>query len=265
MGLPAFGRALLRTIAHRRRLPGRTGSANAWGSPGFRREGLDASTMTEPTLVGAEQTNTSLLFGDRFILKCFRRVADGMNPDLEIGEYLTERAGFRHVPAVAGAIEYRRGSEPSTLAVLHRYVPNEGDAWGYTLDALDHYLEVAATHPRRELTAATDGRRPLDLVGETPPLLAQETIGSYLEQARLLGERTAELHLAMASASDPAFAPEPFTPLAQRSVYQGMRNSVRRSFRLVRPLAPGHADVAAVLAREAEILERFRALLDVRI
>jgi trehalose synthase-fused probable maltokinase len=265
LGVPGFGRALLASISRRRRLPGRSGSLAAWGSPAFRRETHPIPELPDPTVIGVEQSNTSVVFGGRFILKCFRRVPPGQNPDLEIGEFLTERASFPHSPEVAGAIEYRRNGESSTVAILHRYVPNEGDAWRFTLDALRGYLEVAATQPRGALRGIDDARPLSELAGEEPPPLAHETIGSYLAHAQLLGERTAQLHLALASGSEPAFAPEPFTAYAQRSSYQGLRTLVIQALRLVRPRGEDDPDVAAVLAREAEIVERCRALLDLRI
>src|SRR4029450_8827603 len=96
----------------------------------------------EPSLVRAEQRNTSLIYADRFILKLFRRLAEGVNPDLEIGSFLTEKVFFPHIPHVAGVIEYQRKSGGSmTLSILQRQVQNEGDAWRFTLDTLGRYFE----------------------------------------------------------------------------------------------------------------------------
>ena len=82
-----------------------------------------------------EQSNTSILYGDRFILKLFRRLEAGMNPDCEIGRYLTERTGFDRIPPFAGLIEYRPipDAEPTMLAMLQGLVANEGDGWKWTL------------------------------------------------------------------------------------------------------------------------------------
>ena len=96
----------------------------------------------DPSLLGAEQTNTSVLYGDQLVLKLFRRLESGVNPDLEIGRFLTDRDEFAHTPPVAGALEYRATTATSsTLAILQEYVPNEGDAWTYTLDPLRRYFE----------------------------------------------------------------------------------------------------------------------------
>ncbi len=217
----------------------------------------------------AEQSNTSVVYGDRLILKLFRRVDEGVNPDLEIGAFLTDKARFPHIPPVAGALEYRRGrGEPMTLAILQGYVPNEGDAWRYTLDILNRYFErVLAQLP--EVQELTLPRAPLLELseGEIPPL-AYEMIGTYLESARLLGQRTADLHVTLASnADDPNFAPEAFTPFYQRSLYQSMRNLTDQVFELLRKRLPAlpeavRQDAQKVLGLEEEILRRLRELTE---
>jgi maltose alpha-D-glucosyltransferase/alpha-amylase len=215
----------------------------------------------------AEQSNTSVLYGNTFILKLFRRGTPGVNPDLEIGDFLTQKGAFPHVPAVAGALEYRQDHrEPATVAILHSFVPNQGDAWKYTLDTLEHYFELALTHrdvqhpplPQAPLTTFAD---------EAVPTLAQETIGSYLASAQLLGQRTAELHMALASdTTDPRFAPEAFSVLYQRSIYQTMRSHAAQAFPLLRQhlkkLSPAvRADAQRVLELEGDLLKRFQAIL----
>jgi len=133
----------------------------------------------------AEQNNTSIVFGDRLILKLFRRLEPGTNPELEIGRFLTARK-FASVPLVAGAIEVRTGrGHPATLAILQRFVPNVGDAWRYTLDALGSYFERAAAGPPAEATeVATGVGAILELAHGEPSPRAQELIGAYLEAAR---------------------------------------------------------------------------------
>src|SRR5436190_9307357 len=94
---------------------------------------FDAATL--PTVHGGEQSNTSAIFAEKFILKLFRRLTPGINPDLEIGRHLTEHHELSIVPKAAGALEYQLESgEQFTLGILHEYVPNVGDAWKYTLE-----------------------------------------------------------------------------------------------------------------------------------
>jgi maltose alpha-D-glucosyltransferase/alpha-amylase len=269
---PGLASALLETMARRRRVKGIGGEIAGTATRIYRRlRGAEEETL-EPSLLRAEQSNTSVIFGNRFILKVFRRLDQGVNPDLEIGAFLTERTTFKNLPPVAGSLEYRRGQEaPMTLAVLQGLVPNEGDAWVYTLDALSRYYEQAAVQPVEKTLEWRAGRSPLDSVQEELPPLAQELIGHYRESAWRLGRRTAEMHLALASApDDPTFAPEPFSPFYQRSLYQSMRNLTVQSLALLRrklrdlpeDLQPEAQRVADL---EKEILHRFRAMLDRKI
>ena len=210
-------------------------------------------------VIGGEQSNSSMLFENKFFLKLYRKLEQGVNPDVEITRFLTERAHFPNVPAFAGTIEYRRDkAEPSVVCVLQSAVPSEGDAWSLTLDAVGRYYE-------RVLARKADLQKQVTPVGA----LLDELIGGvYPDKAKLLGQRTAEMHRALASASDnPAFAPEPFNAMAQRSVYQTMRALIRRVFALLDKKIdnlPGNfrAEAKEVLAGEAEILAREKRLLD---
>src|SRR5690606_2196391 len=93
----------------------------------------------------AEQSNTSIAYGDKLLLKLFRRIEPGVNPDFEIGRYLTEQ-GFKYAPRVAGGIEYQRPrKEPITLGIMHEYITKEGDAWEITLDSLRDFFDRAAS------------------------------------------------------------------------------------------------------------------------
>jgi maltose alpha-D-glucosyltransferase/alpha-amylase len=262
-----FCNALLAAITRRRRFKGEGGELQALPMRVFRQLYGQSEGNLPASLMQAEQSNTSILYGNTFILKLFRRVALGVNPDLEIGRFLTEKAAFTHVPRVAGALEYRQNhGEPVTVAILHSFVPNQGDAWKYTLDILDQYFELVLTH--REVQQPPVPQEPLVTLSEAAlPSLAQETIGSYLASAQLLGQRTAELHLALASdATDPQFAPEPFSTLYQRSIFQTMRSHAARSFPLLRRRLRElpqtvRSDAQQVLEREEDVLKRFQAIL----
>jgi maltose alpha-D-glucosyltransferase/alpha-amylase len=221
----------------------------------------------EAALSVAEQSNNSVVFGERLILKVFRRLEEGVNPELEVGRFLTEKTAFGQIAPLAGSLEYRRpAGEPVSLAVLQGYVPNQGDAWQYTLNTFAHFLhsaEVAAADAPPALAKSL-----LQAVAAEMPEVATRTIGAYLEAARLLGRRTAELHLALASdPSDPAFAPERITQQDQRSIYQSISGLSMRSTDLLRTqlskLAPDAREEAKQVLelepRIASILKSFLA------
>jgi maltose alpha-D-glucosyltransferase / alpha-amylase len=271
---PDVCRALLDTVRRRRSVRGVRGGQMSGRPTAALGRVLDGNEPPEPSVFRAEQSNTSVLFGQDLILKLFRRMEAGVNPDLELGRYLVERAGFAHTPAVAGALEYRiDGGESSTLAILHQFVPNEGDAWQYTLDALSRFYEEVVTariHP----TAAPPPPLAGDLLSramEPVPEAMDELVGSYLGAAQLMGRRIAEMHAALAAEpADPGLAPEPFTPHFQRSVYQSLRNLTGRSLRLLRRALPTlgereREDAEAVLAAQDLILERFAGLIERRV
>jgi maltose alpha-D-glucosyltransferase/alpha-amylase len=273
---PGFGRLLLGAVESGVRFRGSRGDLVGTAAPIFselKGPELRGAGDLEPALLGAEQSNTSLRFGDRLVLKVFRRLEEGINPDLEIGRYLTERTTFRNSPRVAGSLEIlrrERGAEPMTLGILQELVPNEGDAWRYTLDALGRYFERALTGwGRGEHGAAVLPQVPLVELAEQARLIPPddfERLGTYLPNIRLLGERTAELHIALAAGEGKDFAPEPFSELYQRSLFDSMRKQAERSFRLLTrrldTLAPADREKAErLLAAEGEVVDRFRRLV----
>ncbi|MGD0668037.1 MAG: maltose alpha-D-glucosyltransferase [Bryobacteraceae bacterium] len=212
----------------------------------------------------SEQSNTSLIYGDRLILKLFRRQQPGPNPDCEVGKYLTEKAPFDGVPPFAGAIEYvPANGEPAPLAMLQGLVANQGDGWTLTLEELARYYENCATvkFPDGGNTAAGDL---MDLAEGEPSQLARDHVGIALESAARLGRRTAELHLALASATDdPAFEPETLAPGDAQSLLAGLRSEATRVLDLLKDSVPGMPDglvdlAGSVLGRRRQILDSFR-------
>jgi maltose alpha-D-glucosyltransferase/alpha-amylase len=199
-------------------------------------------------------------------------VQGGANVEVEMGRYLAEQRDFAHVARVAGTVEYhRRNEEPITIALLHTYVPNEGDAWGYTLDAVGDYLDDALGQLEEieEIAPPTDDV--LELADhEVPPLVAR-LIGPYLESARLLGRRTAQMHVVLSrSEGDPAFDPEPFTDFHRRALFHAMDSAAKYALRALRgrlnDLPSDVQDHARyVLDRESDVRGIARALRDTKI
>jgi maltose alpha-D-glucosyltransferase / alpha-amylase len=264
----SFCQALLEAITRRRRFKGIAGEILASPERAFLQLYGQPDNSLESSLVKAEQRNTSIIYGDRFFLKLFRRLAEGVNPDLEMGSFLAEKAFFPHIPHVAGAIEYhRKNGESMTLAILQRLVQNEGDAWRYTLDTLGRYFERSMVRLHQTPEEPLPHSCLLEMADREIPAPVHEMIGSYLEAARLLGQRTAELHLALASdEGDPGFAPEPFSALYQRSIYQSMRNMTGQVFELLRKRSKDLPEVEReaalrLLDLKGKTLSRFQSIL----
>jgi maltose alpha-D-glucosyltransferase/alpha-amylase len=267
MGDASFGKVLLDAIANRRRFRGAQGDLEGESFRPMRRA---SDVAPESSAIGGEQSNSSIVYGDQYILKLFRQLHPGTNPDLEIGRFLLER-GFEHTSPAAGLIEYQpRSGQASSVAYLQRFVANRSDAWRYTLESLDRFLEsVAGLSPPAAESAST--RALLQAAEAGPSAQAGELIGPYLESARLLGQRTAELHLSLASeSSDAAFAPEAFSQLYQRSLYQSMRGQATQGFQLLKRRVeslpePARARAHEVIARQAEVENRFGSILGAKI
>jgi maltokinase len=181
---PRFARRVLAAIAAARRLDGRAGRFAFHPTPGW-------IFPPDPDVLSArrhagEQSNTSVILDGGLVLKTLRRPQPGLNPDLEITRFLTTRTSFRHVPRLAGWVEYEGADGPATLAVLQEFVANAGDGWKHVLASLRGRLAD-----------------PSGLVASDP----------LIEDVRRLGAITGGLHAALASDdTDPDFAPEPITP-----------------------------------------------------
>jgi maltose alpha-D-glucosyltransferase / alpha-amylase len=260
----------LAAIAGKRRYKGISGELVATQTAAFAELGEEATAL-EPHVFRGQQDNSSIIYGDRLILKIYRKVEPGINPDWEIGRFLTEKREPELSAPVAGVIEYRQGTESMTIAVLQSFIPDTRKAWLYTLDSLRDYFDRAMV----KHFDLTDVHFPPFSVQVSQTLeipdIAYEIIGSYLGSAQLLGQRTAQLHIALASApGNPDFAPQPFSSFYQRSIYQYSRNlagktliSLKQNLGIlsesVQPLA------RTLLNRQDQILERFRLVLDRKI
>jgi maltose alpha-D-glucosyltransferase/alpha-amylase len=219
-----------------------------------------------PSRVGsAEQSNTSILYDKKLILKVFRRLQPGENPDVEIGRFLTEVARFPRIPAFLGDISIcPEGGQRTTIAMLQGLVANQGDGWQWFLDQLPDFFESVANLPSPPETVP-----PGFVNRQEPHPAAVQHAGALLEAAALLGRRTAEMHLALAASTDDgAFAAEPFTPEdlsrdARRIDAQIMTALDALKAKLLN-LTDVIADEAALLlSRRRELLRRAHAIEDV--
>ncbi len=260
----AFAQALLDAIVRRRQLKGDFGTVS--GVPSRTLKELRGEGPMEAQVLRAEQSNTAVVYGGRLFLKLFRRLEPGLNTDLEVTRFLNEETSFAHTPRVAGALEHRLDAtgEPTILAVLQSYAPNSGDAWTYTLDTISRLFErvLSDRHSSDALARTTPHETLMTLASHPPADNIRELLGPYLDDAALLGRRTAELHLALASRDDvPGFGPEPFTPHYQRSIYQLIRTQATQTFQLLRRRARDVPGATELLAREGDVQERVRGIL----
>ena len=156
---------------------------------------LEVSPEAPVRRLTSEESNSAVVIDERLLLKIYRRIEPGIHPELEMGRFLGDVAGFAHVPAVHGSIEHLADDgTPTALAAVFAFIANQGNGWLWTLDHLDRVLE--------ELRHTPEANRP------SPATLHE----LHLNVVRLIGRRTAELHQALAiDTDDPAFAREPMT------------------------------------------------------
>jgi maltose alpha-D-glucosyltransferase/alpha-amylase len=209
-----------------------------------------ADTLVPIARTAPDQSNSSVIFGKRLVMKMFRRLEEGPNPDLEIGEYLTGRR-FPRVPALVGSISYtaegrakREGwpdapGLPASIAMLQEYVFNQGNAWQVTMEELGRFFERVAGLPLpADAPAETAEAWAFGRVADAPPSVA-ELIRAYLAGSEILGRRTGEMHHALASESvNPAFAPEPMTRDDLERSVEGMRRRADEHLSLLEAVLP---------------------------
>ena len=208
----------------------------------------EPAQLTQVRAIDTEQSNTTVLVGTDYVVKLFRRIEAGINPEIEIGRFLTDIVGFSHMPPLIGSVELVEGQARSALAVVHRFIDNQGDAWSVTNGYLDRYVEE-----QRLLTAEVSTE--------------SDEQAAYLQRMRQVGRRVAEMQLALASRDDiPEFAPE---PVAAEDIAVWTRGVLDRATRALDDLAARRASIEGadrdlideVLAHRASLPERLRALL----
>jgi maltose alpha-D-glucosyltransferase/alpha-amylase len=198
--------------------------------------------------ITAEQSNSTVIAEPVGVLKIYRRLRPGTNPEIEIGRFLTETVAFPYAPALLGTVELVEGAERSALAVLHAFVQNQGDGWSYTSAYLDRFLE------EQRLLA--------------PDAPGDETAhAGFIQRMRQMGKGIGEMHLALASRRDiAAFAPEPISPAeaaewTERLIAASEATLDQLSQRRATLKEDAQALADALIAQRATARERIGALL----
>ena len=185
-----FCRVVVDAIGNSTELATESGNFRAYATRLYPELRGDPATVLHVTPGPGQSSNTTVRVGDQLFLKIYRKLQPGINPELEIGRYLTEVVQFPNIVPVAGAVEYQTRDGIMTLALLQAFVMNQGDGWDYTINYLVRFLEDRRTGSR----------------------MPEDAHGLYLAMMKTLAIRTAELHVALSRpTSDPAFAPEPIT------------------------------------------------------
>lgn len=224
--------AIIRYMGQHEGIPQQSGEIVFIGNKELKKH-IAETERPRPRVISAEQSNTSITYDNKYYLKIYRKVDHAVNPDVEITEYLTKNAGFKHIPGFIGTIEWHFGKETMVLGMMQQMVTSNSDGWAYMLDRLDDFNETVLTN------TATINTMPEHRGSLTSPVSYEETPesvkelmdGTVAELVRLLGIRTGEMHLALSSNNElPAFKPEEFSLHYQRSLFSSLVSLVRVAY-----------------------------------
>lgn len=232
-----FREALFAFLKGKKKIKGSKGEMAFYVTRDFEkleREGkADEKETSDSKVLGTEQSNTSIIFLNKYFFKLYRKLDRTVNPDLEVTRFLNEKTSYRHVPQFLGAIEHHIGTaEPMTFGMMQTMVANQGDAWEYFGDEINRYFEKVHARPDFMNAPPLQGTlsSPLpfgELDEEIKDLLGYQ----MAEMTALLGERTAEMHLALSSRpGEEDFEPEPMSLHYQRSLYSSLQSLTRAAY-----------------------------------
>jgi maltose alpha-D-glucosyltransferase/alpha-amylase len=232
---------------------------------------LDKNRQVDSKILKADQSNTAIIYNDKYFFKFYRKLEKEINPDLEIVRFLSEHTSFQNSPKYAGSIEYHDADGKNIVfGLLQEKVENQGEAWAMSMDSVGRFFERVMAKGKGIKLPKLLSKSAIRF--EESPEIIQEFIGrGFYERMVRLGQRTAEMHLALASdVSNPAFTPENFNSNYQRSIYSSMRKMVRDQFSLLESTLtklPAEAqDIARkVLALEDQVLECFSEIYQIKI
>ncbi|HEY3405887.1 MAG TPA: maltose alpha-D-glucosyltransferase, partial [Ohtaekwangia sp.] len=232
---------------------------------------IDRTREVDSKILKSDQSNTAIIYNDQYFFKFYRKLEREINPDLEVVRFLSENTTFQNSPKYAGSVEYHEPDGGTIVfGLLQEKVENQGEAWGMSVDSVGRFYERVMAKAKTLKLPKLINKSAIRF--EDSPEIIQEFIGRGLyERIVRLGQRTAEMHMALASdPNNPAFAPENFTANYQRSLYSSLRKLVRDRFALLETtmskLDPDVQVLAKnVLALEDKILECFSEVYQVKI
>ncbi|WP_242917517.1 maltose alpha-D-glucosyltransferase [Pontibacter liquoris] len=263
-----FRQELLQLMAKRKTVKAGQGELEGYSHRSVAAEIKNAGQPLTSRILQAEQSNTSILYGNAYFMKVYRKLDRTMNPDVEVVQMLTDQLHFPNVPRYMGSIEQQEaGKQPMVLVMLQELVPNQGDAWSYMQDALKRFYERIRTQSERQKLKPILGTLAEPVAfADIPEELQLELGGAHVERVELLGQRTAEMHQALISATNNRdFAPEDFSLHYQRSLFSSLTSLVRSNFDSLKkhlPNLPEHvrAEAEEVLQMRQEVLTRLKRI-----
>ena len=220
-------------------------------------------------VLSAEQSNTSVIYEKDYFFKIYRKLEQTANPDVEITRFLSEKAHFPNIPQYSGSLELKfEGQESFVLGMMLNLVENQGDAWVYMNDAIDRFYErVTLLRDEEKALPARKGTLMEPVAYEKAPTILKSLIGGApAERASLLGTRTAEMHIALASQPNiKDFAPEAFSLHYQRSLYSSLQTQMRTAYqsldRRMKQLPEPFMETAqAVLAMKKDVTAQLKQI-----
>ncbi len=266
-----FREAIFENMLKKRKIKNDRGEMAFYISKEFEkqfREDEDSKQEFFSKILSAEQSNTSIIFRKKYFFKLYRKLDRIINPDLEISRFLTEKAHYKNTPSFLGAIEHRLlKHNPMVIGMMLDLVPNQGDAWDYTSDALNRYFEkiLAYQNYKNVPTLKGDLLHPLsynDLEDDLKDILGI----TVCERISLLAIRTAEMHLGLASQPDEVdFEPEAFSLHYQRSLFSSLQSLTRNSYQTleksIKQLPENvKSEAQEILEMKHDILDRMKKI-----
>lgn len=263
-----FRNTLLKFIRKGKNLSSRKGNLIFYHSE---EEGF-TTDVVHSKILNAEQSNTSLIFENRYFLKLYRKLDNTINPDLEITRYLSEKTDYQNAPKFVGAIEYNPDAKHIVvLGMMQDLIPNQGDAWEYTKDSLHRYFDNVLTRPkeieiREDQEDLTTPLRYQDL-----PDFMKEMMGIFPQRVSLLGQRTAEMHKALAAhPEEKDFEHEPFSLHYQRSLFSSLQSLTRSAYQNLQKNMSNlpeeiKEEAREILEMKSDVLACFKRVFDHKI
>ncbi len=257
------------TILTRKKIKVHTGSIIGISNKQFKHSQQADTDNPTSRVLKADRSNTPVIFGETWFLKLYRRLETGTNPELEMIHFLSSKQ-FSSIPPFEGSLEYQSSNDQRiSLGILQKYVKNSGDALAYVSSVAKRYFESIVVNPDMKVTSLES---PLLSVPFKLPTDFSNLIGElFLEMTALLGRRTAQMHCILNSErDDPQFAPESFSLLYQRSLFQSIQGLVQKSLRLLEKKISSlplnyYDDAKYLLQNEHILIDLLRQLIHLRI